>query len=234
MDALHHSMNEMSTSSDERAEVQSPRMSLKLVRIARLKQFALHRGLEGPVAIGLAIGKKPNQASDLLSGKASFGEKVARSIEEFAQLPAGWLDRLNGDENIVAGPAVRGAVPLISNVQAGMYTAFVDNFHPGDGGQELIHTAVPIHQHTFALRVTGDSMEPEFAEGAILIIEPEMDPLPGDFVIAKNGDEETTFKQLVKDGADWYLKPLNPRYPIKPLGDSKIIGVLRAVEKRYR
>lgn len=209
-------------------------MSLKLVRQERLKLFAAQRGLIGPVAIGKAVGKKPNQISDLLSGKASFGEKVARSIEEVAGLPDRWLDTLNNDENAHAGPLIRGAVPLISDVQAGMYTEFVDNTHPGDGGQELIPTSVPINRHTFALRVSGDSMEPEFHEGMILIIEPELDPNPGDFVVAKNGNEETTFKKLVKDGADWYLEPLNPRYPIKPLGDSKIIGVLRAVEKRYR
>lgn len=111
---------------------------------------------------------------------------------------------------------------------------YVDNFHPGDGGLELIATSVPVKQHTFALRVVGDSMEPEFQEGMILIIEPEMDPNPGDFVVARSSEDATTFKQLVRDGADWYLKPLNTRYPIKPLGDSKIIGVLRAVEKRYR
>lgn len=99
---------------------------------------------------------------------------------------------------------------------------------------EMISTSVPVNRYTFALRVTGDSMEPEFTEGMVLIIEPELDPLPGDFVIAKNGGDETTFKQLVKDGTEWYLKPLNPRYPIKALGDSRIIGVLRSVEKRYR
>ncbi len=39
-------------------------MSLKLIRIARLKAFAASRNLAGPVAIGSAIGKKPNQVSD--------------------------------------------------------------------------------------------------------------------------------------------------------------------------
>ena len=79
---------------------------------------------------------------------------------------------------------------------------------------------------SYALRVIGDSMEPEFPEGMILIVEPEMDFAPNDFVIVKNGDE-ATFKQITKDGDDWYLKPLNPRYPIKPLGTAKIIGVVR-------
>ncbi|NQW80612.1 MAG: S24 family peptidase [Polaromonas sp.] len=115
-----------------------------------------------------------------------------------------------------------------------MYKEYVDNYHPDDGGQELIPTSVPIQRHTFALRVVGDSMEPDFRAGMILVVEPEMEPNPGDYVIAKNGSEETTFKQLVRDGADWYLKPLNDRYPIKPLGRSTIVGVVRAVEKRFR
>lgn len=209
-------------------------MTLKLVRILRLKQFAAMRRLDGPVALGKAIGKKTNQTSDLLSGKVSFGEKVARSIEVFAGLPDGWLDRLDEQANTAAGPIVRGAVPLLSDVQAGMYKQFVDNSQPGDGATELIPTAVPIQRHTFALRVVGDSMEPEFYAGMILIVEPEIDPVPGDFVIARNGDHETVLKQLTRDGADYYLKPLNTRYPIKPLGDSQIVGVVRAVERRFR
>lgn len=137
---------------------------------------------------------------------------------------------MSGGSDTTEGPKIGGRVPLLSNVQAGSFKEFVDNNHPGDGGQELIPTSVPVQRHTFALRVSGDSMEPDFREGMILIIEPELEPNPGDFVIAKNGGGETTFKQLVKDGPDWYLKPLNERYPVKPLGNSTIVGVLRAVE----
>lgn len=209
-------------------------MSLKLIRIERLKEFMRMRGLDGPTALGQAIHKSTAQAANLLGGIGSFGEKVARSIEANAGLPEGWLDTLGNDNNTEPGPLIRGRVPLLSAVQAGMYKEYVDNFHPGDGGQELIPTSVPVKKHTFALRVANDSMEPDFREGVLLIVEPEMDPLPGDYVIAKNGDGETTFKQLVKDGADWLLKPLNERYPIKPLGDSTIIGVVRAVERRFR
>jgi SOS-response transcriptional repressor LexA len=140
---------------------------------------------------------------------------------------------MSGDANTAAGPAIRGAVPLLSDVQAGAFKMYVDNLSPPDD-LELVPTSVPVNRHTFALRVTGDSMEPEFHEGMIIIVEPDMEPQPGDYVIARNGAEETTFKQLVKDGGVWYLKPLNERWPIKPLGKSKIVGVVRAVEKRFR
>jgi SOS-response transcriptional repressor LexA len=142
---------------------------------------------------------------------------------------------MSGDVNTAAGPVIRGAVPLLSDVQAGAYKMHVDNFQPEEGGSsDLVATSVPVKRHTFALRVTGDSMEPEFREGMVIIVEPDMEALPGDYVIARNGEDETTFKQLVKDGSDWYLKPLNPRWPMKPLGKNKIVGVVRAVERRFR
>ena len=228
-------MNEESTPYDESYMPPSGRMSLKLIRISRLKQFFTHRGVEELAEKAKTIGKQVNQTSDLLNGRVSFGEKVARSIEESAGLPPGWLDSVGDGQNTAVGPVIHGRVPLISNVQAGMYKDLVDNLlQPGDTAYELIPTTVPIKRHTFALRVVGDSMEPRYVEGDVLVVEPEMDPTPGDLVIAKNGDGETTFKQLVKDGADWYLKPLNDRYPIKPLGNSTIVGVVRAVELRIR
>ena len=59
-----------------------------------------------------------------------------------------------------------------------------------------------------------------------------MQAAPGNFVVVRNGDNEATFKQLVKDGGDLYLKPLNERYPIKPLGNSQIVGVVREAIRR--
>jgi phage repressor protein C with HTH and peptisase S24 domain len=91
-------MNSLSTSFDERRWFHCVTMSLKLVRIDRLKQFQKSRNV-GVVELGQLIGRKTNQTSDLLNGRASFGEKVARSIEEAAHLPVGWLDQ--ADESLV-------------------------------------------------------------------------------------------------------------------------------------
>ena len=58
--------------------------------------------------------------------------------------------------------------------------------------------------------------------------------VPGDYVIVLNDANQTTFKQLVKDGGDLYLKSLNGRYPIKPLGAATVIGVAREFSERFR
>ena len=175
------------------------------------------------------LGFSPAHFAQMKSGNRSIGNESADRIEKGLGLPNGFLD--NEDGNVEPGPDIRGTVPVISQVQAGNFAEVIDNLHPGDG--ERVHAPVPINRHTFGLRVSGDSMEPDFPEGLVLIVEPDLDPVPGDYVIAKNGDA-ATFKQLIRDGSDWYLKPINPRYPIKPLGDSHVIGVVRAAVRKLR
>ena len=63
----------------------------------------------------------------------------------------------------------------------------------------------------YALRVMGDSMEPEFADGCIIIVDPGGAPRDRSYVIVEFAGD-VFFRQLVHDGERLYLKPLNPRY----------------------
>lgn len=94
---------------------------------------------------------------------------------------------------------------------------------------------------SFALRVLGDSMAPEFVEGDIVIIEPDGALRDGSFVLAQcNG--EWTFRQLARVDAGWCLRALNPAYAEQPLPDLSLVhGVViqkavpgrRRLSKRY-
>lgn len=141
------------------------------------------------------------------------------------------------------GPEVQGKVPLISWVKAGSFADVVDNLHPGDA-YEMIETSCPIHRHTYALRVDGDSMtnpngDPTFPHGSVIIVEPDAidspDNLVNKLVIVKRaGDHEATFKKLVRDGGSFLLMPLNPRYPPLELKEGDVFcGVVRAREQRF-
>ncbi|MBX3592593.1 MAG: S24 family peptidase [Burkholderiaceae bacterium] len=95
---------------------------------------------------------------------------------------------------------------------------------------------------SFALMVLGDSMLPEFAEGEIIVIEPDGLVSEGSFVFARCNDE-WIFRQLARDAAGhWLLRPLNPAYPDIPIADlSAVRGVIiqkskpgrRRASKRY-
>jgi SOS-response transcriptional repressor LexA len=79
---------------------------------------------------------------------------------------------------------------------------------------------------SFALMVLGDSMEPEFREGEIIIIEPEGLATDGSYVLAQL-DGEWTFRQLTRAGPCWELRPLNPAYPAAAIPDlSCVKGVI--------
>ncbi len=87
-------------------------------------------------------------------------------------------------------------------MEAGKYTT-IDNFK-GGSHLETVPVTTPVQRHTYALRVHGDSMEStgrdSFPEGSVIVIEPELPPLPGDYVIARNAADQTTFKQLSRRG----------------------------------
>jgi SOS-response transcriptional repressor LexA len=193
-------------------------------------------------ALATKLDRDESQVSQWMQGSKNSGtgkprgmrSETARYIEQCTGKKNGWMDAdHSGVSNVLLGPVIRGSVPLLSNVQAGAFREVLDT-HSGDDSMETVPTTVPVNRYTFAMRVQGDSMEPKFTEGMLLIVEPELDAQHGDYVIVKNGSEETTFKQLVKDGQDWFLKPLNPRYPIKPLGTNTIIGVVRGVTEQFR
>jgi len=78
----------------------------------------------------------------------------------------------------------------------------------------------------FALRVLGTSMEPEFNEGEVIVIEPEGALREGSYVLARH-EGEWIFRQLCKAGAGWTLHALNPAFPDLALPDlSAVRGVI--------
>lgn len=68
----------------------------------------------------------------------------------------------------------------------------------------------------FALQVLGDSMEPEFPDKCMIIIEPSDWCQSGMYVMVMVEDTRW-FRQYLKDGAGERLVALNKRYPEIPL-----------------
>jgi len=63
----------------------------------------------------------------------------------------------------------------------------------------------------YALRVIGDSMEPEFVDGCVIIVDPGYAAKDGGYVVVEYAGD-VFFRQLVIDGERRILKPLNPKY----------------------
>jgi SOS-response transcriptional repressor LexA len=81
---------------------------------------------------------------------------------------------------------------------------------------------------SFALRVLGDDMAPEFNDGEIIIIEPDGAVRDGSFVLARHADE-WFFRQLRRRGALWVLQALNPARTDLPELTLPDLGAVRGV-----
>ncbi len=78
----------------------------------------------------------------------------------------------------------------------------------------------------FVLMVLGDSMQPEFNEGEIIVIQPGLAVSDGAYVVAKHNDEYT-FRQLIRRDDKWFLHALNENYPTEEFSDlNNIRGVI--------
>lgn len=97
----------------------------------------------------------------------------------------------------------------------------------------------------FALTIQGRSMEPDFVQGDIIIVDPSISPSPGDFVVASRVDPlcgglEVTFKKYRPRSYNsrgqmvFELSPLNPDYPTYVSDADKLTVIAVLVEHRRK
>ena len=176
----------------------------------------------------------PTQVQQWKRGDRTPESDSCRRIEIAAKLPPGWMDQDHTpteprassalDNNATPNDAPRYQVPVISWVRAGAFAAMLDVRSMEDVSQWVPMDTKP-GPRSFALQVKGKSMEDEFAEGDWIVIDPDAHWQSGDYVIIGNGGEEATFKQIVREGTDWFLVPVNRQFSAQKLSaDCRVIG----------
>ena len=87
--------------------------------------------------------------------------------------------------------------------------------------EQVLHADLADHggcanSEPFALRVIGDSMEPEFKDGCIIIIDSAATVESGSYVLAMVSDEYI-FRQFIVEEDRYFLRALNQGYEEIPL-----------------
>ncbi|MDX1485234.1 MAG: XRE family transcriptional regulator [Alphaproteobacteria bacterium] len=132
-------------------------------------------------------------------------------------------------------------VPVIDFVQAGDWNPVADPYPPGRGMANLTCER-HVGDGAFALVIKGNSMAPDFREGDTVIFDPDVQPQPGDLVVAKlESEDEATFKKYRPRGVDERgrpvidLVPLNEDWPILRIDAAhpgRVIGTI-VEHRRY-
>jgi len=145
-------------------------------------------------------------------------EATGESIGELFGLP------VNG-----AGPAMR-RVPLIGLAQAGDGGYFDDGGFAVGSGWDVIEFPEVGHDHVYALEISGDSMEPVYRDGDVIIVAPGASLRRGDRVVAKTRGGEVMAKILGRRTADTVeLVSLNPTHQDRLIAVSDMAWIARII-----
>jgi len=143
-----------------------------------------------------------------------------------------------GGSDAVITPLSR-EVPLINQVAAGYPSEFTDLGYPARIADEYVRVPDLDDPDAFAARVVGDSMEPEYHEGDVVIFSPTRDVRDGsDCFVRLEHDAETTFKRVYFEGEAGRemirLQPLNSRFAPRTLRREEVAGLYAAVSVTRR
>lgn len=100
--------------------------------------------------------------------------------------------------------------PIIAYAQGG------EGAYPEDLGHAVPRIAVPCKDpNCYVLELEGDSMEPVYLEGDLLVVAPNMQAINNDLVIVKTIEEEVFFKKLKNParGETFQFHSFNPHHP---------------------
>ena len=196
---------------------------------SKLRQLLAERGLK-QIELAEKIGVGKSTVSNWLSGDREPNRTQRKKLAEFFGITEAEL--FGAPPPIEKLPVQK--VPVITWVNASKFAEIPDLVY--GYAEDYIYAPVK-GERLFALRVEGDCMEPEFIDGDIIVVNPDIEPLPNDYVVAIDLDcNRATFKQYKQYNDTIVLHPLNPKYPdivLKHLDRWKIVGKVVAKIKKY-
>lgn len=128
----------------------------------------------------------------------------------------------------------RAMIPLIGLTQAGAGRFFTDEGMPAGGvGWEEVEFPDLSNEKVFALEVQGDSMQPLYRDGDVLIVSPTANVRKGDRIVVRTKGGEVTAKELKRRTAKSIeLRSLNSEHPDRVIPTNEIAWMARVMWAR--
>lgn len=156
-----------------------------------------------------------------------------------AESAAGGAGGAAGDESAasreLAPASLALEVPLINSVAAGYPREFTDLGYPARVADQYVRCPDVRDPDAFAARVVGDSMEPAYQQGDIVVFSPLKAVKNGSDCFARlEPDHETTLKRVYfETDAEGHelvrLQPLNSAYPPRLVKREQVAALYAAV-----
>lgn len=181
----------------------------------------------------------PPDLREKVTTSQQASHKLAAQLKQALDAPGDVQDALQMLRTIVEQNAVNiddplplhRQIPVINRVAAGYPVEFTDLDYPTSIADEYVACPDVTDPAAFAARVVGDSMEPDYREGEIVVFSPSLPtPSGSDCFIRLERDCETTFKRVFFDdeGDTIRLQPLNNTYSPQIVSRKDVTGIYAA------
>jgi phage repressor protein C with HTH and peptisase S24 domain len=122
------------------------------------------------------------------------------------------------------------AVPLAGPAQGGRGGYFCDRGFPvGKGWDEIPFPAVN-DENAYALEISGNSMEPAYRDGTVIVVSPAASIRRGDRVAVKTREGEVMVKELKRrTSKSIELRSINPDHAERSLSVRDVLWIARIV-----
>ena len=129
---------------------------------------------------------------------------IQKLAEYFHVSPSSFIDRSPMESHGIK-------IPVLGYVRAGIPIEAVEDVLD----YEEITPEMASQGEHFGLRIKGDSMEPKFSEGDVVIVRKQSDVDNGSIAVVLVNGNEATVKKIKKSKDGIALIPTNPSYDIK-------------------
>ena len=159
---------------------------------------------------GALLGVSQSQISNIFLGKRGVTPMMVKLLEVKLNINVLWLEE--GEPPMYRESRDNGnhQVPLIADIPAGPWESWIDSYEPG-AGEDYIAVPDVTGNNLFAIRVKGDSMEPQLHGGDIVIIDPHRKFSTGVAVVRHHWGYKIRNVRKI-GGKEYHLWPLNPAY----------------------
>lgn len=224
-DTLRNRMREMDLNYEELAR----RIGVSGVYVSKIMQGAIP---SDEVILKLCRALSLDLAETVLAAHYEKAPTEVKPIFAAASRRPGLTSGMDLDNIDPSGLGRGMEIPLVGMVQAGEFTPTEDGEYPAGTADSYIYTDRK-GTNLFGVKVINDSMEPEFREGDVLVVNPNLEAKNGDYVIAKLlDDNEATFKKLIIHEKVIILRPLNPRYDDIVITEPDKVSIIGKVVER--
>jgi len=157
-------------------------------------------------------------------------ESVAKALDAVGAGFDSFAALVGGARAMPARSVTTRRIPLIGLAQAGGEGFFDDGGFPVGGSWDEVGLPEVADPNAYALEISGDSMEPVYRDGDLVIVSPAAPLRRGDRVVARTQSGEVMAKELARRSARKIeLKSLNPAYPDYSFDLSEVVWMHRIV-----